>query len=488
MVDRRSDSPQVTQSWDTYWQSTGDVGAFASGGVSHPTILAFWEEFFQSVKQDYEAPRIIDIASGNGAVVELALAAVGNAGMTCLDVSAAAITNIQSRFPGVQGLVADARAIPLSSGVYDIATSQFGVEYAGLEAIDEVARLVKAGGRLALLLHNEAGSILKECQASLDAVLRLQQCRFIPHSIEMLSAGFNAVRGADRAPYDAAATRLAPAVQALESIMDQHGEHVAGDTISRLYADVDRIHHNMQRHDSKEVLDWLNRMDSELDAYAGRMSSMCNAAIDEETFDQICAGLHGSGYTAERAEPLPASKQGPPLAWVLVAANESNAIRSVTAPKAEGSADAADSHEQEELQAWTKQQFGAAIRQLMQTGVVESQFIEAKPAWVFPFRFLIGKIRRPRDAAAISWFICGEVPTAHLGSGVASTPREAARHFALNWQLEAARNKDLSNQNNSAPSESNLEDDASQLAGQAEALYALVEDAGLWQPVSGSQF
>jgi len=321
MINSKSDSSQVAQSWDTYWHGTGDIGAYSSGGANHPAILAFWDEFFQSVKRDYTVPTIIDIASGNGAVIVRALAAFGDekADITCLDVSDAAVTNIRSRFPHLRGLVADARSIPLDSGGFDVVTSQFGVEYAGLEAIDEATRLLAPGGRIALLLHNQAGSIHQECEESLDAIVRLQECRFIPYAIDMFSTGFDAVRGADRAPYEAAAKQLAPAIGALETIMQQYGQHVAGDTIARLYHDVGQIHQRIQHYDPGEILDWLNRMDGELDAYAGRMSSMSNCAIDSETFEQIVAGLRNRDYTIDRAAPLEIPDHKLPLAWTLIA-------------------------------------------------------------------------------------------------------------------------------------------------------------------------
>jgi SAM-dependent methyltransferase len=316
----KSDSSQVADSWDTYWHGTGDVEAYSSGGVSHPAIEAFWDEFFQSVKRDYTTPAMIDIASGNGAVVERALAAFGDdkVEITCLDVSEAAIANIKSRFPHVRGLLADARSIPLDPGGFNVASSQFGVEYAGLEAIEEAARQLSPGGRMALLMHNQASSIHQECVASLDAIVRLRDSRFIEYASRMLAAGFQATRGADRAPYDEAATQLAPAVQALEAIMTEHGQNVAGDTIVRLYSDVDRIHRGMQRYEPSEVLDWLKRMDGELDAYAGRMSSMSQSAIDGETFDRICSALRGQDYTIDRAEPLLEPGSDLPLAWVLI--------------------------------------------------------------------------------------------------------------------------------------------------------------------------
>jgi SAM-dependent methyltransferase len=321
MNKHESDSSQVASSWDTYWHGTGDVAAYSSGGVNHPAILAFWDKFFQGVKQDYSRPRIIDIASGNGAVIKRALAAFDDqaSDFTCLDVSDAAITNIRNQFPQVEGLVADACDIPLDSGSFDISTSQFGVEYAGLGAINEAARLLATGGRLAFLLHNQAGSIHRECVESLDAIVRLQESRFIPYAAAMFDAGFKAVRGADREPYEAAAKQLAPATRTLETIMKQYGQHVAGDTISSLYNDVAQIHERIQHYEPGEVLDWLNKMDSELDAYARRMSSMSQSAIDNETFEKILKGLRSQAYRIDRAEPLLIPGHDLPLAWVLIA-------------------------------------------------------------------------------------------------------------------------------------------------------------------------
>jgi SAM-dependent methyltransferase len=316
-----SDHSRVADSWDNYWHDTDDIGAYSSDGVTHPAILAFWEQYFQTVKQAYNTPRIIDIASGNGAVVERALAAFGDApaDLTCLDVSEAAIKNILDRFPQVDGIVTDARSIPLDSGSFDVVTSQFGVEYAGLEAINEVARLLAKGGQLTLLLHNQAGSIYRECVESLDAIVRLKDSGFIEHAIEMFKAGFEAVRGADRAPYEAAAKKLAPALGALENIMTQYGLDVAGDTICRLYNDVGDIHQKIQHYEPDDVLAWLNSINGELDAYAGRMSSMSESAIDSDSFDQIVDDLRNQEYTIEGAEPLILPNHDLPLAWVLIA-------------------------------------------------------------------------------------------------------------------------------------------------------------------------
>ena len=135
----------------------------------------------------------------------------------------------------------------------------------------------------------------------------------------------------------------------------------------------------------------------------------------------------------------------------------------------------------EQLKAWTKKQLDLAVRKLTNPGAIDSMIVEAKPAWVLPFQILIGKIRAHGQSKNFEWFICGDVPTDSLKSTVAPTPREAARHFAMKWQLQAARHQDLTAQESRGTEpESGGEDPGEQLAFKAEALYSLVDDARLW--------
>jgi ubiquinone/menaquinone biosynthesis C-methylase UbiE len=316
---------QTSKSWDKYWQGTGDIGAFTSGGVSHPAIRAFWVEFFNSAKQSYKNPKILDIASGNGAVIECALQAFEDIPneLHSLDVSEAAIKNIHDRFPKVKGIVSNANSIPRETSSIDIVTSQYGIEYAGHEAILEAARLVADNGSLVLLMHCDSSSIHQECQQSLNAIERVQTSRFIQLAIEMFDAGFKAVRGADRKLYDQNSKKLAPSLSELESIMSEYGSHVAGDTISRLYNDVGQIHQRIQHYEPTDVLNWLNEMDSELIEYAKRMSSMSLSAIDDLKFDQVKNDLKERGFVIETADKLFVPGDQLPMAWVLIARKNS---------------------------------------------------------------------------------------------------------------------------------------------------------------------
>lgn len=316
-----TDPNQIAGSWDKYWQGTRHGATYSSGGTSHPVVLSFWDNFFKSVQDARGELKIIDIASGGGAVVESAKTAFGGQlpDFTCIDISDSAISALNQRFPGVHGVVADARTIPLGSGSYDIATSQFGIEYAGMGAMEELMRLVAPGGQLAVLLHHREGGIFRQCSASLDAVRQMTDAKFIPYAITMFKEGFEVCRGADRARFDAAAKQFMPAIRAMESIMRQHGRHVADGTILRLYQDVRNMHDRMQHYEPSEVLNWLDGMQGEIEAFAGRMASMRDAAIDADTFAELCEKLEDHGFGISRREPLVVPERNVPLAWALIA-------------------------------------------------------------------------------------------------------------------------------------------------------------------------
>lgn len=311
----------VARSWDTYWQGAEGRGAFSADGAGHPLVLDFWTAYFSGAEARFDSPRIVDIASGNGALLERAgsVSDTAAARFTCLDVSAVAVGVLRQRFPGVQGLVADARAVPVQSGSFDIAVSQFGLEYAGPEAIGEAARIVRANGELALLLHYHDGAIHRQCAANLDAVGRLRQVDLFPRAIRMFEAGFAAVRGAARGPYDSAARDLVPAIRAMESIMQTHGRHIADDHVLKLYTDVRTMHERIQYYEPADVLNWLTAMQREVDAYGGRMTSMCEAAIDKDDFEKACGTLRRAGFELVQHGPLTGTANATPLAWSLVA-------------------------------------------------------------------------------------------------------------------------------------------------------------------------
>ncbi len=118
----------------------------------------------------------------------------------------------------------------------------------------------------------------------------------------------------------------------------------------------------------------------------------------------------------------------------------------------------------QDLKAWVGQRLEAAVNEIGALGLHDAALLEAVPAWVFPFTLLIGKVREHGQTRRFDWFICGDGPLTVAESKAARTPREAARHFALKWQLDAARQGDA----------------GEDLARKASALYELVAEDSLW--------
>ena len=122
-----------------------------------------------------------------------------------------------------------------------------------------------------------------------------------------------------------------------------------------------------------------------------------------------------------------------------------------------------------ELKVWIDETLKKGVYELVDLGVFDEFLVEAKPAWILPHALLIGKIRDKGSNVSTRWFICGDCVTLHTPEEMASSPREAARHFALMWQASLGENVELGS------------DEQKQATQQAESLYALSETKELWQ-------
>lgn len=122
-----------------------------------------------------------------------------------------------------------------------------------------------------------------------------------------------------------------------------------------------------------------------------------------------------------------------------------------------------------DAQTWIKETLNKAVFELVDQDIFDEVLVEAKPAWVFPDTFLIGKIRNKDSAASTRWFICGDCKTLHFPEELATSPRAAMRHFALMWQAQLGENVDPNDKDQLIALE------------QAETLYDMSEIDQFWQ-------
>ncbi|MGE0357458.1 MAG: class I SAM-dependent methyltransferase [Burkholderiales bacterium] len=316
---------QAARSWDAYWRLAPQAPALSVGGGQDAALSRFWAGVFARGGAGRPARSVLDFACGNGAVTGFAIEAGGDAGggpsLFGADGAPAAIEAFRTRFPGAGAIVAEARRMPFADGAFDIVASQFGIEYAGIGAIEEAARLVAPGGVLAAVLHSRDGAIFRECEHSLQAMERVRASDILAAATEVFRRGAAAVRGrGSQAQFRRAEAKFAAAVTEVDAVLRDHGDAVAGGTVHRIYVDLAHMYGRLAAYDPAEVALWLDRMGGEITAYLGRMSAMVASAVDAEGLERAAGLAVSCGLSVRSKEALVADARDreASAAWVLV--------------------------------------------------------------------------------------------------------------------------------------------------------------------------
>lgn len=306
--------------WDRYWRGTWEAAAHEDGSPQDAALASFWQGIFALLPSGGEV-RLLDVAAGNGAVVRHARR-VGGDNIDCyaLDYSASALFNLRQRYAGVCCVAANALFPPLSPRSFDAVVSQYGIEYAGPDAIAAAGDLVSDGGYLALVIHYRDGAIYRECANNRRVLQAIKALDVLSLAREAFHAGFalNAGRGSVPA-FKAAERAFTPAVRGLEQLLRQEGRGAAGGLLQQLYRDIATMYSQMSAYAEEDVMSWIDGMEPELDAYIGRMQSMVDAALDGPALDAQCARLTRMGFERPQRERLGIGASSLPAAWTLVA-------------------------------------------------------------------------------------------------------------------------------------------------------------------------
>ena len=318
-------SHSFADDWDVYWRGKNKADPQSDAGPRDEAPSEFWKAFFLDEFPRHSNPHFLDAACGHGAVTEIALAAaeslaISNVELACMDYSASAVQALEEKFPGVKGVACDASDTPFPDGQFDIVASQFGLEYAGVGAFEEAARLVARHGVLVALLHMKKGAIFDECAANLSAIQSIQESRLLPLAREAFDAGFAVARGnAPQSRFREADKNFAPAVETLKQTLRKHGPLLEGSMIHRMGTDLAQMYQRIETYVPQEFFAWLDRTDAELAAYAGRMQSMVDAALDEAEIKHLSQRVASKDLAVDTYDVLRMRNNNEPAAWKFVA-------------------------------------------------------------------------------------------------------------------------------------------------------------------------
>jgi hypothetical protein len=96
--------------------------------------------------------------------------------------------------------------------------------------------------------------------------------------------------------------------------------------------------------------------------------------------------------------------------------------------------------DQDALESWMKPLLDQTVKEMVRIKAVTGVAVQASPAWMLPHEILIAKVWGINQESDFVWSISIDKFIADYVAGtVAPTPRDAARHFSLKWQMDADR-------------------------------------------------
>lgn len=235
--------PRPDPAWDSFWRYDR-LSSFhtAPGAPNYGAPVADgWRAFFADLP---EAARILDLATGNGAIAVLAVAAGKGFAVTGADLAAVEPTAFVTRnrveldqihfLPGTP-----AEALPLPDASMDAVVSQYGVEYSDLDrSLPEAVRILAPGGRLRFAMHAADGTIARDTATSIadaDFLIGLDLVALAARSTADFNAGLKVI--ADRARSATDITMFANVHQSLCDTFDHRRSELSA-TATHLMGEV----------------------------------------------------------------------------------------------------------------------------------------------------------------------------------------------------------------------------------------------------------
>ncbi|WP_163934740.1 class I SAM-dependent methyltransferase [Paraferrimonas sp. SM1919] len=284
----------MSNHWDNYWQA-GNFHSFSQDYKDNyeGVLFEFWKNIF---KQAPCAAAILDIASGNGAIAELAL----NFCDLPKSIIACDLAKLQPK-PTLLDKIefhsqVNCEKLPYPDLKFDCITSSFGIEYANLDlALDEVYRVLKSHGKAHFIIHHQGSTLINLNQSILTTINAMFELDLFNKATAAL-VEFN--------PKSVAFKQFNSVMNALVKL---NGEGFDNSGIGQCFAGL--IQSNLNSNQKQKL---IQQWQQEFQASQARLLEMMNAAKSAEQLDSI---LSSKPYCSSYSEVI--CPDNGLLAWQL---------------------------------------------------------------------------------------------------------------------------------------------------------------------------
>jgi hypothetical protein len=307
-----------SSAWDFYWSEGQDPAGALTGAAASEALQRFWAKRLTTMLGANPKARLIDLASGAGVVArqaaQIAKASDASPALYATDyaasVCAALARDVDLNLTGA--ICADLARAPFRAGSFDAVVSQFGLEYAGQGAFGAAADLVAPGGRLAIVAHMAGGAVHQECAENLEMLRAVLDADILAGARAFLEAVYRL------GDYPAPDPSLLERFQAI--IHTAQNSHVAAASfIRQVIPDLARLCDRALSYESDEAFGWLDAQDKAVNAYALRMQSMLDAALDEADVERIVGRLNDAAFIHISYSSQALIPEGADAAWIIEA-------------------------------------------------------------------------------------------------------------------------------------------------------------------------
>ncbi len=318
----------MSEHWDKYWRS----GSLTSLGSEYSqnyqgAYLAHWHSIFDALPA---GARVLDIATGNGAIPLLFLQAMAQQ-HKALELLATDLSSVVNK-AAIQGLVTNPALpwdslsvfsgvnnteLPFDNAEIDVITSQYGFEYSPRKpTLDEICRVLKPAGKVYLVCHSTDSTIIQTNKSELRCLQQL----LAPKGALAVFTELVKVLGPITSNKDIQQHKQP---QRLERLRNQLNSAMASlaDEFAQTFMDtglVDLVGQLLQQRLSlavKEKLRLVAQFRQELEQHKARLADLIQASMSQEDVNETVDYFASKGIITQRCEPL--KEHDRVLGWAL---------------------------------------------------------------------------------------------------------------------------------------------------------------------------
>lgn len=308
--------------WQDYW-AQGQIACCLAGDLRKGydgALAAVWRDYFLSQE---DGSRILDLCTGNGGVLLLAhdIATETKRTFDMIGVDKASIDPTRHAAAHRHALSqiafvgdSDVAELPFDDAEFDAVTSQFGIEYAGLDAaVAEAARVLSPGGSLMFVVHATDGVAEQAAREELKLVPDLGSEDLHDSLRQALLAVDSLTRGHGTRPQaDTAVEAFIERLEVLDARLVQYPDQATVLTLGRKLL---KLFEAMEHTPVKQILGYVDASERAVGAHLLRLQALSSAACDQGRVGSLCSRLGDDGVKAD-AVPV-RDGEGSKLAWCI---------------------------------------------------------------------------------------------------------------------------------------------------------------------------